>query len=72
MNSRTLVMTFLNDIGKKVNVRIPYVKEELSKDEVSAVMDALINSKAIISDGSYLATKNSAKVTTQQVDEIDL
>lgn len=72
MNSRTLVMTFLNDIGKKVNVRIPYVKEDLSKDEVASVMDALINSKAIISDGSYLTTKNSAKVTTQSVDKIDL
>ena len=72
MNSRTLVMTFLNDIGKKVNVRIPYVKEDLSKDEVAAVMDALINSKAIISDGSYLTTKNSATVTTQSVDKIYL
>lgn len=65
-------MTFLNDIGKKVNVRIPYVKEDLSKDEVAAVMDALINSKAIISDGSYLTTKNSATVTTQSVDKIYL
>ncbi|SFB38438.1 DUF2922 domain-containing protein [Clostridium frigidicarnis] len=72
MNSRTLVMTFLNDIGKKVNVRIPYVKEDLSKDEVAAVMDALINSKAIISDGSYLTTKSSATVTTQSVDKIYL
>lgn len=70
MKSTTLVMTFLNDLGKKINVRIPYVKENLTKEQVGTLMDKIVGSNALTFDGSKVSIKNCAKIVAQSVDDI--
>lgn len=71
-DNRTLVITFLNSEGKKSNIRIPYVKEELTGIEVKNLMDSFINAKAILCDGNQLVSKQTAKIIAQSVNEITL
>lgn len=40
--SKTLVMNFLNEEGKKTAVRVNNVKEDIAAAEVSAAMDVII------------------------------
>lgn len=72
MPTRTLLMVFLNEFGKKVNIRIPYAKEDITKQEVAGVMDTIINANVIVSDSCSLIKKSSARVTTQEIKEINL
>jgi hypothetical protein len=68
MGDKTLVMTFLNETGSKVNVSISGVRDDLSQADVSACMDIIISKNVIHSTGGDLKIKNAAQITTRTVD----
>ncbi|HEY5562473.1 MAG TPA: DUF2922 domain-containing protein [Clostridiaceae bacterium] len=68
MGDKTLIMTFLNEAGNKVNVSVSGVKDDLTQAEVSLCMDTLISKNVLHSTGGDLKTKNTAQITTRTVD----
>ena len=68
MADKTLVMTFLNETGSKVNVSVTGVKDDLSQAEVSQCMSTIISKNVLHSSGGDLKTKNAAQITTKTVD----
>ena len=70
MGDKTLVMTFLNQLGSKVNITISGVKDALTQAEVAACMDTIIAKNIFNSTGGDLLTKNAATITTKTQDKL--
>ena len=70
MNTKTINLTFLTEIGKKVSLRIPNAKEDVSKEEIDILMDKFISTGVLLFDGAKLVEKVSAKIIDQSVDVI--
>lgn len=64
MESKVLVMTFKNEQGKKVNVRLGNVKEGLTNAEVANAMDVVLSSNILLTTGGDIATKEDAQIVT--------
>lgn len=67
MADRSLVMTFLNQEGSRASVTLPNVREDLTEQEVSVVMDSVISRNIFSSSGGDLVTKHSAQITERTV-----
>ncbi|MBL4937607.1 DUF2922 domain-containing protein [Clostridium sp. YIM B02515] len=70
MADKSLVMTFLNEEGTKANITLPGVKDNVSQQEVSVVMDTIIAGNIFSSTGGDLITKHSAQVTEKNVTDL--
>lgn len=70
--SRTLVMNFLNEEGKKVAIRVNNVNEAVTEAEVSAAMDAIISKNIFASSGGDLKIKDSAELTDKTSTELQV
>jgi hypothetical protein len=68
--SKTLVMNFLNEGGKKVAIRVNNIKEDLTEAEVSAAMDVIIAKNIFSSTGGDLKYKDSAGITDKSSAEL--
>ncbi|MEW8956761.1 DUF2922 domain-containing protein [Clostridium sp.] len=71
MDSRTLVLTFINLVGKKVSLRISPVKENILKDEVTDLMDKIITANILTFQGVGLKEKVEAQIVDKSVEKID-
>ena len=49
MDSRRLSMTFMDDTKARFSVSIANVKEDITEEEIKAIMDYVVTNKAIIS-----------------------
>ena len=70
--SKTLVMNFLNEEGKKTAVRVNNVKEDITAAEVSAAMDVIIAKNIFASTGGDLKFKDSAELTDKNSTELSI
>lgn len=68
--SKTLVMNFINEAGKKVAVRVSKVKDGVTEAEVGAAMDVIISKNIFKSTGGDLKTKDSAEITDKTSTEL--
>lgn len=57
---RKLVMSFKDVMGSKFNLIVNSVKEEVTEEEIGAIMDAAITTGAIVSKNGALVEKLSA------------
>ena len=60
--AKQLVMSFLNESGKKVSISLNSVRETATESEVSAAMDVMILKNIFNTTGGDLKTKDSAQI----------
>ncbi len=69
---KSLVMSFLNEEGKKTSLTVNNVKEDLTKEEVKAAMDVIIAKNIFLSKGGDLKAKDSAHVVEKDTKILDV
>ncbi|MDO5039778.1 DUF2922 domain-containing protein [Clostridium sp.] len=72
MIDRILVMGFKNELGKKVNLTIREVRDDLTNTEVNDLMDLIIEKDVFITSGGALSEKVKAEVITKEITEMEL
>jgi hypothetical protein len=60
--SKILVMTFRNEEGRAFRIRLRYPREDLSPQDVSAVMDLILVRNVFATSGGDLVEKVGAQV----------
>lgn len=70
METRTLELRFINELQRLVTVRVPNPKENLTTQEVSTVMDTLIDKNPFTSSAHQLVEKASARIVSRAVEDI--
>lgn len=68
----SLQLTFVNASNDKVNFTIPNVKADITQEEVSAAMDAIIAQNIFYSVGGDFTSKYSAQLVQRQVTKWEL
>lgn len=72
MIDRMLVMGFKNELGKKVNLTVREVRDDLTNTEVNDLMDLIIEKDVFITSGGALNEKVKAEVITKEITEMEL
>ena len=70
METRHLVMTFINAEGKKVSLRVNNVRSDIQDAEVEAAMDEIISGNLFITSGGDMVSKESAEVVVTDTTEL--
>ncbi|MBI6872722.1 DUF2922 domain-containing protein [Clostridium aciditolerans] len=70
--SKTLVMNFLNEEGKKTSIRVNNVKEGVTEAEVKDAMDVIIAKNIFASSGGDLKTKDSAQLIDKTTSDFEV
>ncbi|MBV7275708.1 DUF2922 domain-containing protein [Clostridium thailandense] len=70
--SKTLVMNFLNEAGKKTAVRINNVKDDVTEAETKAAMDVIIEKNVFTTSGGDLKSKDSAQLIDKSTSEFNV
>lgn len=65
--AKVLVMTFKNEAGRNVNVRVNYPRENLTGQEVDAVMDTILQKNIFPTTGGDLVEKVGAQIVETTV-----
>jgi|UniRef100_A0A7V3YET4 hypothetical protein len=60
--SKILVMTFRNEEGRAFRIRLRYPREDLSPQDVNAVMDLILARNVFATSGGDLVEKVGAQV----------
>ena len=68
METRHLVMTFINAEGKKVSLRVNNVRSDIQ--DVEAAMDEIISGNLFITSGGDMVSKESAEVVVTDTTEL--
>ena len=63
----TLSMTFLTETDEKYSLSISGVKENITEENVSALMDIILANDIFISKKGAIVSKHGAKLTERQV-----
>lgn len=69
---KTLVMTFENEAGRRVSLRLRYPKSSLTNQQVKTLMDTVIAKNIFTSTGGDLVKKVSAAIQDSAVQTFDL
>lgn len=72
MADKNLVMTFLNEDGARTSITLPAVRDDITENEVSSVMDAVTLRNIFFSKGGDLVTKHSAQITERNVTDLEV
>ncbi|MGL5379015.1 DUF2922 domain-containing protein [Clostridium sp.] len=72
MLERTLVMSFKDTMGKKVNLRIQDVKETIKDSDVADLMTEIIDNKIILSTSGELTEIVSAEIVSKETTQVVL
>lgn len=72
MIDRSVVMSFKDEVGKSVSIKVKDVKEDVEDSDIKNLMDLFINTKLIKSDGLDLAEKVSAQVVLVETTKVEL
>ena len=62
----TLTMTFLTKEGKKWNLRLPKVREDILDEEVEALMSAIISKNVLFEGEKELVEIESASINRDE------
>ncbi len=62
----TLTMTFLTAEGKKYNLRLPKVREDILDTEVEALMNAIISKNVLFEGDQELVSVESASINREE------
>lgn len=68
----SLLMTFINASGDKVNLSISGVKQDITEPQVSTLMDTIIAKDVFLSKGGSLVSKYGAQLTQRQTTKFSL
>ncbi len=68
----TLSMTFTTITGEKLNLNITKVRDDLSTEEIDALMDKLIEAGVVSNSKGELVSKVGAKVTGKKVTSFEV
>ena len=69
---RKLVMSFKDVQGAKFNLIVDSVKDEVTTEEINAIMDAILETGALISKNGALVEKINAVIVDTTETEFDL
>lgn len=72
MGDKSLVMVFLNELGARVSVTLPSVKDGITAQEVSDAMDVIIEKNIFKSTGGDFKVKHSAQITERNVTALEI
>ena len=67
-----LSMTFLTSTGAKSSMTVSGVKSTITKEEISALMDTIIEKNIFQTKSGTLASKSGANVTERKVTKYEL
>ncbi|MBU5270137.1 DUF2922 domain-containing protein [Clostridium cochlearium] len=67
---KTLVMKFVDEKGKKVNMSITEIKDDLTEEEISILMDVILAKKSAFKLNDPLVAKDSAQIVERTVNEV--
>ncbi len=70
--SATLEMTFVNQAGNKVTLRVANPREDITDTEVRTAMDTVIAKNVFTSSGGDLVSVAGARIVSREVTEIDV
>jgi len=70
MANKNLVMSFMNEEGKKASVTLNGVREDVTDAEVSTVMDTIVGKNIFQSSGGDLKVKDSAQLVERTVGKL--
>ncbi len=68
----TLSMTFLTETDEKYSLSISGVKQNLSTEEVSNLMDIILENDIFVSKKGAIVAKYAAKVTERQITKFEI
>lgn len=68
----TLSMTFLTETNEKLALSISGVKENITDENVSALMDIILANDIFISKKGAIVSKHSAKLTQREVTSFEV
>lgn len=68
----TLTMVFITETSEKLSINVSKVRDDLTKLEIDALMDKLIEANIIESKKGRLVSKYSAKVTGKRVTKFEV
>lgn len=68
---KNLVVTFINGLGKEVNLTITKPIDDLGSEVISNIMEEIIASSALGED-ALVATKKEAKYVIQEEEELEI
>lgn len=60
--AKSLIMSFMNEQGKKVSINVSNIKDGLTDAEVSAAMDTIVAKNIFHTSGGDIKTKDSAQI----------
>ncbi len=72
MADKTLIMTFINQEGKKASLRLNGVKEDLTEEQISSAMDIIVTNNLFLSSGGELKAKDSAQIVEKNIAKYDV
>ncbi len=69
---KTLEMIFGNAAGRRVTIRVPDARPDLTAAEVEAAMQQIVNKSIFTSSGGDLVSRLGARVVTQDTVELEI
>ncbi|MBM7833214.1 DUF2922 domain-containing protein [Clostridium sardiniense] len=72
MIQKSLVMSFKNELEKKVNITVKDVKESLDNTAVNDLMDLIISKGVFETSGGALVQKLDAEIITKETTDIEI
>ena len=67
-----LTMTFITSTNAKSSMTVSGVKEDITKEQISGLMDKIIEKNIFETKSGSLASKNGANVTERKVTKYEL
>lgn len=72
MVEKSLIMTFINEEGKKASIRLEEINEAVTEQEVSAAMDTLIGANIFGTSGGDIKSKDSAQIVSKDTQMLSI
>lgn len=70
--AKSLVMTFTNAGGKKVNYTLNNVKEGITNEEVTSAMNTILTKNIFSTNSGDLKTIDSAEITDKNITQLSV
>jgi hypothetical protein len=70
--SKTLTMSFLNEVGRKATIRLNTVKEDITELQVQSAMDVVLAKNIFSSKGGDFKIKDSAVIVNRENTELEV
>lgn len=68
----SLTLTFVCENGEKSSISIDNVKDDLTKEQVSALMDTIISKNIFLTKNGALVKKSGAQLTRKAVTKFEI